>query len=283
MNDFSKIELKRASRLAEFAYHAPQAIGENHVFDRMLDESCTGFPINVAGDDPTDPQITVWRFKDSNDIYIAFRGQHDPDQMFATLWNPRRGPNYSPKAVHEGLLRDLIQIEPYVRWWLEHSIQQRDRIIVTGHGLGGSLATIAAPLFADRYPDHKVCCYTFGATRIGTPDFKKWFNQRVAEHVRVIDSSDPIPYLPIDRTEFGHPNDALCITRGGYVETWSADVEPSVQVLDGINRIDLDEWRWQQSAVKYRKRIDAAVSRTALGRTFKEYIVRPTKLSRRGA
>lgn len=283
ITQFSNNDLKRSCLLSELAYHSPQVFAQVPYVGILLSDMSKGFPINIGGAEATDPQATLWLFKKTADLFVSFRGQYDGDKVYYSLGTAPNSVASSSKNVHEIFVTDLMNMEPYIRWWIENSVNSIKRIIVTGHGLGGSLATIAAPLFAESFPDLSVSCITFGASRVGGSDFNDWFRDRVSDHVRVIDSSDPIPYLPLGRADLGHPSDALCITRSGYVETWGAGVQPSAQVLEGIERIDFDEWRWQHSAQKYRKRVDAAISRGKSGQTGKEYVITPPKPSRRGA
>lgn len=67
------------------------------------------------------------------------------------------------------------------------------RLYITGHSLGGALATIAA-----KHIKHRggiSACYTFGSPRVGNKD---WVADIKPPMYRVVNSSDVVPMLPPD-------------------------------------------------------------------------------------
>lgn len=68
-----------------------------------------------------------------------------------------------------------------------------DRVVFTGHSLGGGLATLAALDYANNNADRPVAAYTFGAPQVGDGAFVKLFDARVPLCVRVVNPFDPVP------------------------------------------------------------------------------------------
>ena len=265
--------LKTACLVSELAYHSPESIQQGRRLRELRKVVFDGFPVVISGSEPDDPQVALWLFKDSNDLFIAFRGQHDLYQVYDALGVGDKSTILeSPSTVHESFRKTFMDLEPMVRHVMEGELNRVKRIVVTGHGLGGALATIAAPFLSEIFPHETVQCYTFGAPMTGGRDFNVWFDRMVNRAVRIICSSDPIPFLPLGRPDFSHPIDAICITKSGYTETWSSNVKPSPEVLDGIEKVDLDEWRWEQNCHKYRKRVNEAISRSSRGKATKSFI-----------
>ena len=65
-------------------------------------------------------------------------------------------------------------------------------LFITGHSLGGAVATIATKrLTADR---KIAACYTFGSPRVGT---EVWIGQFKSPIYRIVNSADPVPLVPI--------------------------------------------------------------------------------------
>lgn len=63
-------------------------------------------------------------------------------------------------------------------------------IYITGHSLGGALATVATWY----QKSHRLAaCYTFGAPRVGTPSLRKYFRTPI---YRVVNVMDPVPNVP---------------------------------------------------------------------------------------
>ena len=62
------------------------------------------------------------------------------------------------------------------------------RIFLCGHSLGGALASLAAMELAAAYPDSKVTVYTYGAPRVGNPQFAAEYNDRVPDSWAIINN-----------------------------------------------------------------------------------------------
>ena len=53
------------------------------------------------------------------------------------------------------------------------------QLYVTGHSLGGAIATLAAYEISKLYPKHRLVLYTFGSPRVGNYTFKHAFDRQV--------------------------------------------------------------------------------------------------------
>eukprot|EP00208_Stichococcus_sp_RCC1054_P005346 CAMPEP_0206142186 /NCGR_PEP_ID=MMETSP1473-20131121/15880_1 /ASSEMBLY_ACC=CAM_ASM_001109 /TAXON_ID=1461547 /ORGANISM="Stichococcus sp, Strain RCC1054" /LENGTH=1445 /DNA_ID=CAMNT_0053537075 /DNA_START=238 /DNA_END=4575 /DNA_ORIENTATION=- len=147
-------------------------------------------------------------------LVISFRGTASWANVWADLqtWMhehpPRRGRGTffygSRPCVHNGFLRS----------WLANGLQSRvlqrieeieegyycrgqrpsgpRRVTLTGHSLGGALATLAAYDIAKAFPSFEVSCYTFGAPRTGNHAFAKDYNQVVPDTWSVINDQDAV-------------------------------------------------------------------------------------------
>jgi len=69
-------------------------------------------------------------------------------------------------------------------------------LYITGHSLGGALATLAALDIAVNTPFRKIIVYTFGAPRVGDPAFVRAYNYTVPIHWRFQNKYDIVPHLP---------------------------------------------------------------------------------------
>eukprot|EP00035_Acanthoeca_spectabilis_P026673 m.463752 g.463752 ORF g.463752 m.463752 type:complete len:626 (-) comp23153_c0_seq1:115-1992(-) len=70
-------------------------------------------------------------------------------------------------------------------------------VLVTGHSLGGGVATIFAHQLAVLRTDVAVNLVTFGSPRVGTPAFKRVFNQQTnLRYLRVQNACDMITQVP---------------------------------------------------------------------------------------
>lgn len=70
------------------------------------------------------------------------------------------------------------------------------RLFVTGHSLGGALSTLSAMDVKKNAGFAHPTVYTFGAPRVGDPEFAHAFSERVRDSHRVYNRYDAVPLLP---------------------------------------------------------------------------------------
>ena len=92
--------------------------------------------------------------------------------------------------VHKGFFKAYQSIEDPLIEALSH-LQENKTLIITGHSLGGALATIAARELESRY--NISACYTFGAPRVGD---EVWCGKIKTKIYRVVNAADPVTMLP---------------------------------------------------------------------------------------
>ena len=69
-------------------------------------------------------------------------------------------------------------------------------IYVTGHSLGGALASLAALDIKKAHPTAHMTVYTYGQPRVGNPAFVYEYNKLVDEHFSVVSGQDPVSRQP---------------------------------------------------------------------------------------
>ena len=70
------------------------------------------------------------------------------------------------------------------------------RLLITGHSLGGALATLAAHALRLTYPTSNITVYTYGQPRVGNDAFAYEYNQLIPNHWAVIKGQDAIAAIP---------------------------------------------------------------------------------------
>lgn len=136
-------------------------------------------------------------------MVLAFRGTESllsvPADWLTNLdaslavpdWLPAAG-NEPPKA-HRGFLRAYEAVRPTVLAAVEDI--RPDRIHVTGHSLGGALATLAALDIKTQYPNVRVTMYSFGSPRVGDAAFASLYDRTIRDSHRVVHEGDRAPEL----------------------------------------------------------------------------------------
>ncbi|XP_044500845.1 uncharacterized protein LOC123221926 isoform X3 [Mangifera indica] len=133
----------------------------------------------------TDTQVAIWRDFERKRLVIAFRGTEQ------VKWKDLRTDLMLVPAGDDGA-------EPLHKW----------HVYVTGHSLGGALATLFAlelsssklakiPIFdGNRHGAISLTMYNFGSPRVGNKKFADVYNEKVKDSWRVVNHRDIIPTVP---------------------------------------------------------------------------------------
>lgn len=112
---------------------------------------------------------------------------------------------------------------------LEKTVTDVSTIVISGHSLGGAIASLLGVWIAFQYPNKTVIVYTFGKPRVGNPQYKKCIDQQKnlffyrLENTEDIIVGMPWPVSPaLDNPE--HPIVYLQEGKLGfnYVDNWGA-------------------------------------------------------------
>ncbi|XP_028793289.1 uncharacterized protein LOC114748995 isoform X1 [Neltuma alba] len=167
----------------------------------------------------TDTQVAIWRDSARKRLVVAFRGTEQAkwkdlrtDLMLApTGLNPERiGGDFKQEVqVHSGFLtaydsvrtRIISLIRLAIGYIDDHSEPPHKwHVYVTGHSLGGALATLLALELSSNQLVKKgaiyVTMYNFGSPRVGNRRFAEVYNEKVKDSWRVVNHRDIIPTVP---------------------------------------------------------------------------------------
>lgn len=98
--------------------------------------------------------------------------------------------------THKGFSDIYYSARPAILPKLKKLSASGKRLHITGHSLGGALATLSAPdMTAHTRFVHPVV-YTFGAPRVGDPVYAAMYAGRVPDSFRVYNVLDAVPLLP---------------------------------------------------------------------------------------
>ncbi|MCM3619606.1 lipase family protein [Sutcliffiella horikoshii] len=130
-------------------------------------------------------------------IIVSFRGtQTDPDWIADAEISQKPFPFcHSKPLVHSGFL----SVYESIRGELFSILDQVDTsktIFITGHSLGGALATLFSLDCALNSKCESVIMYSFGAPRVGDEAFAKLYNETVPASIRFVNLADLVPFVP---------------------------------------------------------------------------------------
>ena len=138
-------------------------------------------------------------------------------------------------AVHVGFLRGYLSVRERLVHMLRVLKEEEGggswTIYVTGHSLGGALATLCASDLKGLFAEDSVVMYNFGSPRVGNLAFVKRFNDAVPNAFRVVNDADVVARVPRSRLQnYFHVGRTVLVTnqpnRAVWVEGQSEGVDP---------------------------------------------------------
>lgn len=160
-----------------------------------------------------------------NEMYITFRGTDSILDVLTDLNVLKVSmdlygiPDENRPKVHYGFLKQFRSIQneldELVEEFMLSNYKVKD-IIITGHSLGGGLATLASLHYGLKYKGISVFCVSFGSPRVGNKKFAKMFNKNVYMSRRYVNDDDPITMIP-SSIRFTHVNGLRYICKNGII------------------------------------------------------------------
>lgn len=185
----------------------------------------------------TDTQAWVWWNQEDREVIFAFRGTEQTQwkdlltdvKVLPTSVNAEGVTdihlfaNDSEVMVHNGFLTAYLSVRSALLGQLKQicgtnggSAAEPWTIYVTGHSLGGALATIFAYDCSDLNLGD-VQMYNFGSPRVGTKKFAEEFAKKVNSSWRFSNTSDIIPTVP-RFLGYRHVDRSVQIDEGGKIQ-----------------------------------------------------------------
>ena len=130
-------------------------------------------------------------------VILAFRGTQQWKDLATDLWSVTTTDHEgsSSRQIHKGFCAAYDAVRPKIRQEIKN--RAPSRVFVTGHSLGGALATLAAIHIAQEFSPLPVTMYNFGSPRLGDCAFAEFYNNKVIDSFRVVVPRDFVPHLPV--------------------------------------------------------------------------------------
>lgn len=124
----------------------------------------------------------------------------------------------------------VMVLQSWERLRAKHGADKK--VIVTGHSLGGALATFCALDLKLQHNETDLQLYTLGSPRVGNEGFFNFFHNWIGDSVRIVHNFDIVPSLPPTFLGYHH------IAR----EVWSVDTDQKqANGLPVLNNIVCDD------------------------------------------
>jgi hypothetical protein len=217
-NEYSKVNAYNLSLLANLAYEEKDNIKnyfevlKNHSGRVFQSQGIVASPFLVEVDAAScfkilDENEDVFDIKETDtqgffasnekQVIISVRGTTSRKDWGNNLEAHHVAYSFGPGHVHEGFYKAFLSIKEKVSAYYDDNGQNKN-VIVTGHSLGGAVATlIAAYLKADK-KTNKIMLYTFGSPRVGDRVFADHFSKADSfPCFRIVNNNDIVPKVPL--------------------------------------------------------------------------------------
>jgi triacylglycerol lipase len=147
--------------------------------------------------------------------FLVFRGT-EPQSLLDWLTNGKLSmvPACSGR-VHAGFLESLQEIWADIKTQLPYFRTHQQYLFLTGHSLGGSLATLAS-FQLQKMGENVDGLYSFGSPRVGDSDFAMAFNRMLRVRTfRLVNHQDIVPRLPPRKLGYTHVGQLIYFNQQG--------------------------------------------------------------------
>ena len=187
----------------------------------------------------------------SSTILICFRGTQGLDDWIANLNIAEQATQFG--MVHSGFLEAFLDVRTTLESAIDTLLTAGQKLVLTGHSLGGALSTIAASEWRKRYDIRSV--YTFGQPAVGNRSFingMEFMNNRI---FRVVNDDDIVPRIP---PGYKHVGTRIKLPANRKLDHIGIETSPVLEILPPENMLTELEFHELQ------QRVDPASSPSAM-------------------
>ncbi|KAK0202313.1 alpha/beta-hydrolase, partial [Desarmillaria ectypa] len=192
------------------------------------------------------PRFIIAHDNFTNSIVVAHQGT-DPSSIISiandanVLLTPI-DTEFFPSAaqsiqVHSGFLDTFLRTASTVLSVVKYALSTTGatNVILTGHSLGATLATLDALMFNDALTNVSIRTTTFGSPRIGNQAFADFVDASFSKgsYARITNKADPVPRVPPTAFGFVHAQGEVHLGEGGATACEGQENE-SVGCADGV-------------------------------------------------
>lgn len=146
--------------------------------------------------------------------------------------------------VHEGFWKSSQEIWGDLETAIQRLRHREQTLWLTGHSLGGALATLAGAQF--QHCGHDVTgIYSFGCPRIGDRQFALQYNRRLYDYTfRLVNHRDIVPHLPPTELGYTHVGQLIYFDQTGMQSAFPvAQDEGGPKLVEAVLDHDMNAYK----------------------------------------
>jgi triacylglycerol lipase len=204
---------------------------------------------NIAGVPLIDTQVYVLYDIKNNRLILSFRGTEKKFVDWLNDFTFTQTPLFDSDKfelnglVHTGFYLAYLIVRKQLITLVLNEVKNNNvkKVCITGHSLGGGIATIAA-LDISRLMknDIEVEVYTYGAPRVGNPEFSDYYNEIVKNSFRIVNENDLATFVPPPKVElnlhYRHVNTLVFLDLNGNL-SMDPCPKPIYKSIDELSKI----------------------------------------------
>jgi hypothetical protein len=171
--------------------------------------------IQTFWDNKTSTFCYFGKYNNSNQYVLAFEGSQDNKDLIIDLQIAQLVPykHYPDAKVHSGFWKSYLAVSNKIyKVLISHKVKD---LFITGHSLGGALATIASLDIVEELGIKNVSMVSLGAPRVGNAEYAGLYSSMLNNYYRLTHASDTVVHLPYMYLNYRHiPHEIFYPKRG---------------------------------------------------------------------
>lgn len=248
-NDTFAYWLNTLKRIPHYQGHAPLVKQVNSKEDAYT--AIDGYDLKDGSQPHQDITSSECGFAvDSEAAYIFVRGTQEVMLDGAIDADAKMVPlTEGHGLVHRGFYQQFVKIINSKQFsdFYDKYASKKKHIYVTGHSLGGAVATLITAYLVSRY-GKKPLLYTFGSPRVANDEFCRFYDGKFT-HFRHVNDDDLVPMVPARWMEEGiqlidYENNALVVDEGDAAKIAAQRAaNPGVSVVVIVSALGVKAYR----------------------------------------
>ena len=175
-------------------------------------------------------------------IVVSFRGSNNLADWITNLAFAKTSYSCSRCKVHSGFNGAYEDLKNQVRSLVSayRSSYPSAKLIMTGHSLGGAIASLAA-LDLTLNLEQVDAVYTFGSPRVGNYRFAMYYNSKVPNTFRVVNYRDTVAHMPWLSQGFNHNDYEIWYYPSGMSQYYFCTSNESYQCSNSLWWYEVDD------------------------------------------